>query len=161
MSLRSVISGLVWLPMLSLFIGCRTCDSPPEGTIGVVITGRKDSADLGVEHCEDAVDPDETLKTVAIRDPEGTKVARVTVRGRDATVKQVGANLQVCRIRVVKEVRVPQAGLSYELTVDGVASSPDWPASEAEGSDRHYAGGACPSYVDTIYLHRYARGWEP
>lgn len=63
----------------------------PEGTIAFVVTGRREAVDLEVEDCAESINPDDILKGITIRDPDGAEVARVTVRGRDASVKLVGA----------------------------------------------------------------------
>ena len=118
MSLRSAISALVLLPMFSPLIGCIGCGdhvSTEEGAIAFIITGRRMAASLGIDQCDGLLDPDEILKSITIHDPEGSEVALVTVRGRDALV--YGADRRSCAIRVVRKVEV-QEGLDYRITVD-------------------------------------------
>jgi hypothetical protein len=161
MSLRSVISGLVLLPMLSSVVGCVCGDrvSNSHGTIIVRLSGERGLSDLGVEHCEETVDPDGILKSITIRDPEGTEVASVSVRGRDATVKEVGANPRSCSVTAVKRVPVPQEGLLYEITADGKTYSlGDWPG-EYQPLGHFESCRSFYEYSDTRSIYLHARGW--
>ena len=168
MSLRPAIPSLVLLSMLSLLASCR-CREPVvsagEGEIRFVITGYREAADLGVEHCAESLEPDEILTSIEVRHPDGSKIARVTVRGRDATLRLVGPKPRRCVVRAETRVSVPQVGLEYELTVDGETTKlARWPGAYLEEDD----SGSFPRYCTTPYEHfnnarirPSPRGWEP
>jgi hypothetical protein len=161
------IPSLVLLSMLSLLAscGCRDPAVPDEeGTVRFVITGYREAADLGVERCAEALGPDEILTTIEVRHPDGSKIARVTVRGRDATVRPAEANARRCAIRAVTKVDVPQVGLRYEVTVDGETEATyiRWLREYWEDAR------SFPRYCRTPYeydnsarVRLAARGWEP
>ena len=135
----------------------RRRGSRGEGNIRFVITGYREAADLGVERCAESLEPDEILTSIEVRHPDGSKIARVTVRGRDATVKQVGDKVRRCAIRAATRISVPQMGLGYEFTVDGETKTTytRWP--------RFETGGRCDTYdyFNPARVRLSARGWEP
>ena len=128
MSLRPAIPRLVFLPVVLLLIGTTSCQGSSvnlDGAIKIRIlaAGGKGVAGLGIDHCKRSVDPNEILKIITIRDPGGMEVARMTLRGRDATAKKVGRR---CAIRAVRKVEVHKDG-DYEITADGETIGVHWP----------------------------------
>ena len=130
MSLRPAILRLVFLPALVLLIATTACSraSVGPGTIAVRIdvAGGKGIAGLGIDHCKRAVDPNAVLKTIIIRDENGTVLADATLRGRDATARKIGVNGRRCVVTAGMNVEV-QTGASYQITADGETSTLDWP----------------------------------
>jgi hypothetical protein len=162
---RPAIPSLVLLSMLTLLAscGCRDPAVPDgEGEIGFVITGYREVADLGVERCAEALGPDEILTSIEVRHPDGSKITRVTVRGRDATLRLVGPNERRCAVRARTMVSVPQVGLRYELTVDGeTTTSTRWPGDYVEDA-RSFPRYCRPPYEydNRARVRLSARGWE-
>ena len=133
MSLRPAILRLVSLPVVLVLIGTTSCQGSSddrEGTIKIRIlaAGGKGVAGLGIDHCKRSVDPNEILKIITIRDPDGMEVAHMQVRGRDATAKKVGRR---CVVTAVKEVEVYKSG-DYEITADGETIGVHWPVKSGE-----------------------------
>ena len=154
MSLRPAIPRLVFLPVVLLLIGTTSCQGSSvhfDGAIKIRIlaAGGKGVAGLGIDHCKRSVDPNEILKIIAIRDSDGKEVARMTVRGRDATAKKVGVNGRHCVVTAVEKVEV-QKGADYEITADGETFGIQWPVETADD--------CCSAYYDTATLNLLARG---
>jgi hypothetical protein len=135
MSLRPAILRLVF-PVVLLLIGSTSCQGSSvdrDGTIRIRIlaAGGKGVAGLGIDHCKRSVDPNEILKIITMRDPDGMEVARMTVHGRDATAKKVGVDGRRCVVTAVKDVEVYKGG-DYEITADGETIGVHWPVKTGE-----------------------------
>jgi hypothetical protein len=83
------------------------------------------------------------------------EVARVTVRGRDATVRKAGVDGRRCAVRAMTAVGV-QTGANYEvITADGERRYIGWPQERLE---RCLPWGDCFYYPDTVGVHFYVNG---
>lgn len=159
MWLRLAIPRLVFFPVLVLLIATSACSryrvGPGTIAIRIDVAGGKGIAGLGIDHCRWAVDPNAVLKTITVRDENGTVLADTTLRGRDATAKKVGVNGRRCVVTAGMNVDV-QAGASYEITADGETRTLDWPLVRAEDADNCWGG--CYYYPRTAIVRFLARG---
>jgi hypothetical protein len=125
MSLKVAIPRLILLPVLLLTVATASCEGgfcEGEGTIWIRVTGWERRSVLGVEHCRGSVGPNEILKDISVRDQEGTEIARMTVRGQDATVKR-SRNGWRCVIRAEMRVEGVPIGPHYVVVADGETTS--------------------------------------
>lgn len=145
---------LVCLTILVLLLGTTACQgggAGRDGTIRIIVTRGKG---LGVEHCKGSVDPNEILKMITVREEDGSEVARMTVRGRDAVVKTVGVDGRRCVVKAAMDVDAP-VGAPYEVTADDETVTVTWPS---EGIDDCYFGDCIGYPVDTVPVPFFARG---
>jgi hypothetical protein len=154
MPLRPALPRLIFLPVLLLLVAAPACGGyMGPGTIVLRVTKVVDG--IGIEQCGRSVGPNEILKTITIRETDGTQVATVTMRGRDATVNERESDMPRCSLAAVKEVEV-QTGNDYEITADdGETRDIDWPVEEMD--DSCYVGD-CKIYVKDVGVDFLARG---
>jgi hypothetical protein len=156
------ILRLILLPVLALLIATSACSSRPTtgpGTIAIRIQagGGPGNAGLRIDNCRRAVDPNAVLKTITIRDANGTVLADTTLRGRDARAKKVRGNRRGCVVTAKMNVDV-QTGASYEITADTETRTLDWPLVPPDYDDDSRCWGDCYYYPSTITVRFLARG---
>jgi len=148
------IRRLGFLTILVLVVSttaCRGGGAGREGTIRIIVTRGKG---LGVDHCKGSVNPNEILKMITVREEDGSEVARMTVRRRDAVVKTAGVDGRRCVVKATMDVEAP-VGAPYEITADDETVTVTWPS---EGIDDCYFGDCIGYPVGTVPVPFFARG---
>jgi hypothetical protein len=139
------------LVLLIVTAGCHL-DRKGPGTIRILVTKVMDPE---AGPCTEVLDPNEILKTIVVREApdlesaEGTEIARITVRGRDATEN----NGKACSYTAVEKVKA-QRGTAYGITADGETVTLRWPGEMIDDCYFH----DCVNYSDTVTVEFLARG---